>query len=136
MPPIHDHEKLNVSQRSLEFVQYSEDVLSILSTGLGAWGLLDRASTSIPLKIAEGKGRYRPKDRSRFFEIACGSALGDAAFRDLVCRLGQLKSDRGEEGTSILFEIVSMLVGLIKSQNSDRLYEAPGGDHSEAHGFD
>ena len=36
---------------------------------------LDRASTSIPLNIAEGNGKYTLKDRCRFFDTAHGSAL-------------------------------------------------------------
>lgn len=36
---------------------------------------LDRASTSIPLNIAEGNGKYTPKDRCRFFDQALRAGL-------------------------------------------------------------
>jgi four helix bundle protein len=45
---------------------------------------LDRASTSIVLKIAEGNGKYTPKDRCRFFCIAHSSALECAAGLDIL----------------------------------------------------
>lgn len=45
---------------------------------------LDRASTSIPLNIAEGNGKYTPKDRCRFFDIARGSAFECAAVLDVL----------------------------------------------------
>src|SRR5947207_6782236 len=42
------------------------------------------ASTSIPLNIAEGNGKFSAKDRARFFEMARGSALECAACLDVL----------------------------------------------------
>ncbi len=83
---------------------------------------LDRASTSIPLNIAEGTGKYTGKDKCRFYDIARGSALECAACLDLLERRKNITKDTADKGKNILFEIVSMLVGLIKSI-SDRVYE-------------
>jgi four helix bundle protein len=45
---------------------------------------LDRASSSIALNIAEVNGKYTPKDRCRFFDMAHGSALECAAGLDIL----------------------------------------------------
>jgi hypothetical protein len=87
MSPVFEHEKLNVYQRSLDFVEF---------TG---------------------------KDRCRFFDIARGSALECAAALDVLVRRKQLDQDQSDSGKQILKEIVSMIVGLIRSQDGGRAYE-------------
>src|SRR5438067_12729265 len=42
------------------------------------------ASTSIPLNIAEGNGKFSARDRARFFEMARGSTLECAACLDVL----------------------------------------------------
>lgn len=85
---------------------------------------LDEASTSIPLNIAEGNGKFTSKDRCKYFDIARGSALECAAGLDVLVSRKIVKEERIIEGEKLLEDIVSMLVGLIKS-NSDRIFE-PG----------
>jgi four helix bundle protein len=51
-------------------------------------------STSIPLNIAEGNGKYAPKDRCRFFDIAHGSALECAAGLDILVAKAKLMPDQ------------------------------------------
>jgi four helix bundle protein len=83
---------------------------------------LDRASTSIALNIAEANGKYAPKDRCRFFDIAHGSALECAAGLDILVAKAKLAQDQVRPGKEILQRIVRMLMGLIK-RNSTRDYE-------------
>jgi four helix bundle protein len=83
---------------------------------------LDRASTSIPLNIAEGNGKYAPKDRCRFFDIAHGSALECAAGLDVLVAKAKLTPDQIRHGKESLQSIVRMLMGLIK-RNSTRDYD-------------
>ena len=83
---------------------------------------LDRASTSIPLNIAEGNGKYAPKDRCRFFDIAHGSALECAAGLDILVAKAKLMPDQIRPGKERLQKIVRMLMGLIK-RNSTREYD-------------
>src|SRR5438046_3273953 len=45
---------------------------------------LDRASTSVPLNIAEGNGKFTSPDRCRFFDNSRGSALESAACLDVM----------------------------------------------------
>jgi four helix bundle protein len=123
MAPVFDHEKLNVYQRSLDFVEFAEDLLSDLPKSLTACNQMDRASTSIPLNLAEGNGEFTAKDRCRFFDIARGSALECAAALDVLVRRRKIEMARAESGKNILKEIVSMIVGLIRSHEGGRIYE-------------
>jgi four helix bundle protein len=82
---------------------------------------LDRASTSVPLNIAEGNGKYAPRDRCRFFDIAHGSALECAAGLDILVAKAKLTPEQIRPGKESLQRIVRMLVGLIK-RNSTREY--------------
>lgn len=123
MSEVFDHEKLTVYQRALDFVEFADTLLSGLPKNTAVCDQLDRASTSIALNIAEGNGKYTSKDRCRFFDIARGSALECAAALDVLMRRGKLTEATGIEGKEILRGIVSMLVGLIRSQKADRVFE-------------
>ncbi|MCI0681780.1 MAG: four helix bundle protein [Gemmataceae bacterium] len=83
---------------------------------------MDRASTSVPLNIAEGNGKYAPKDRCRFFDVAHGSSLECAACLDVLVAKGKLTLDQIRPGKERLQRIVRMLMGLIK-RNSTRDYD-------------
>lgn len=120
-----DHEKLDVYQRSLDFVEFADGILEVIPKALAVHSQLDRASTSIPLNIAEGNGKFTSKDRCRFFDIARGSALESAAALDVLLRKKRIEREHAETGKAILLEVVPMLVGLIRSQNGDRLHEDP-----------
>jgi four helix bundle protein len=116
-----DHEKLTVYQEAVRFVAWADEILETLPKGLAVHNQLDRASTSIPLNIADGNGKYTAPDRCRFFDIARGSALECAACLDLLVAKKRLA--QAEPGKEILVRIVSMLVGLIRSTSPDRVHE-------------
>jgi four helix bundle protein len=117
-----DHERLEVYREAVSFVAW----LSALLEGAVRVGdvkdQLDRASTSIPLNVAEGNGKYAPKDRCRFFDIAHGSALECAAGLDVLVAKGKLTTEQIHPGKERLQRIVRMLMGLIK-RNSTREYD-------------
>lgn len=122
-----DHEKLKVYQKALYFIEWlSKLEIKNSSKKIAVIDNLDRASTSIVLNIPEGNGKFTSKDRCRFFDISRGSALESAGCLDVLLKKGMISKDDNEEGKRILEEIVSMLVGLIKS-NSDRVYEEAAG---------
>jgi|SRR5271165_3009875 len=79
-----DHEKLEFYREAIAFIAW----LSGLLEGAVRFGdvkdQLDRASASIALNIAEGKGKYALKDRGRLIDIAHGSALECAAGLDVL----------------------------------------------------
>ncbi len=116
-----DHEKLEVYREAIAFNAW----LSALLEGAVRIGdvkdQLDRASTSIPLNVAEGNGKYTLKDRCRFFDIAHGSALECAAGLDVLVAKAKLTPDQIRPGKESLQRIVRMLLGLIK-RNSTREY--------------
>ena len=118
-----DHEKLTVYQRSLKFIAWLTDVLERVPAKLAAHNQLDRASTSIPLNIAEGNGRFTPSDRCRFFDIARGSTLECAAALDVLVAKKVLTEAEVDAGKADLAEMTAMLIGLIRSNSDARLHE-------------
>lgn len=118
-----DHEKLNVYQEAIRFVVWTSEILDAVPKRLAVHNQLDRASTSIPLNIAEGNGKYTSPDRCRFFDISRGSALECAACLDVLFAKNVISGEIALEGKEILKSVVSMLVGLIRSNSSDRVYE-------------
>ncbi len=81
-----DHEKLIVYQKSLEFVKLIEPIIQRFKYHISVIEHLDEASTSISLNIAEGTGKYTPKDKCKFFDISRGSALECASALDILIR--------------------------------------------------
>ena len=118
-----DHEKLQVYQDSLAFIAWLEVLLQNVPRSFSARDQLDRASTSIALNLAEGNGKFTSPDRCRFFDIARGSALECAAGLDVLVAKGICTQEQIDPGKEELKRIVSMLVGLIKSNSSYRLHE-------------
>ena len=111
-----DHEKLNVYQASLEFITWATELIAKVESRAAVKDQLDRASTSIPLNIAEGNGKYSIRDRCRFLDFARGSALECAACLDVL--VAKAPVEAVISGKAQLFEIVSMLMGLISSVSS------------------
>jgi four helix bundle protein len=122
-PPIFDHEKLNVYGKTLEFVSWATTILERVPKSMAVHNQLDRSSTSIPLNIAEGTGKFTPPDRCRFYDSARGSALECAAALDVLVAKRVMQANEIIEGKELLRPIVAMLVGLIKSVAPDRVFE-------------
>lgn len=120
--PWFDHEKLEVYREAIAFIAWLSAVLEETVRIGEVKDQLDRASTSIPLNIAEGNGKYNPKDRCRFFDIAHGSALECAAGLDALVAKGKLTPAQIRPGKERLQRIVRMLMGLIK-RNSTSEYD-------------
>jgi len=109
-----DHEKLEVYQQALAFCGWTGDLINDISGKAAAKDQLDRASTSIPLNIAEGNGKFSNADRSRFLEMARGSALECAGALDVLVARKLAAPDRIVAGKEQLVGIVKMLIGLLK----------------------
>lgn len=123
------HEKLDVYQEAIGFVAWISTILNEATRFGDVKDQLDRASTSIPLNIAEGNGKFTSKDRCRFFDIAHGSALECAAGLDVLVAKTKLTAEQIVPGKEILQRIVRMLMGLIKRNSTrdyDKINESPG----------
>src|SRR4051812_24973338 len=118
-----DHEKIQAYQKALMFAAWSERILERVPKSAAVYDQLDRARTSIVLNIPEGNGRFSSADRCRFFDIARGSGLECAGCLDLMVIKKLLSEPEVEEGKMLLKDIVSLLVGLIRSNSSERLHE-------------
>jgi len=119
--PQFDHEKLKVYQESIRFLAWADDLLESVPKSIAAHNQLDRVPASVPLNIAEGNGKHTPPDRCIFFDTARGSALECAACLDVLVAKKKIEKAKAEEGKASLVEIVSMLVGLIRANSSDRV---------------
>src|SRR5437773_8609757 len=109
-----DHEKLDIYREAINFCGWVGEFLASISAKAAAKDQLDRASTSIPLNIAEGNGKFSAKDRARFFEMARGSALECAACLDVLLVRKLTTGEKVEPQKEKLVRIVQMLVGLLK----------------------
>src|SRR5436309_5864393 len=109
MKAYFDHEKLDVYQESIAFCGWVGELLAQISGKAAAKDQLDRASTSIPLNIAEGNGKFSDSDRARFLEIARGSALECAACLDVLAVRKLTTQERITPQKEQLVRIVNML---------------------------
>lgn len=123
MRALFDHEKLRVYQDTLVFISWLQPVFEAVPKGMAVRDQLDRASTSMPLNIAEGNGKFTERDRCKFFDNARGSALECAASLDVLVVKSVVNRELAQSGKEQLVGIVSMLVGLIRSNSSSRVYE-------------
>jgi four helix bundle protein len=133
-----DHEKLDVYHEAIAFCAWAGELLSATAAKAAAKDQLDRASTSIPLNIAEGNGKFSGKDRARFLEIARGSALECAACLDVLVARKLATPDQVEEAKESLVRIVQMLMGMLRrfSERSEFLREDEndyGFEHEHEH---
>ncbi len=107
-----DHE--NVYRVAIDFAGWAGERLDgpLPNCRLSAVGQLDRASTSIPLNIAEGNGKRSTKDRCRYLDTSRGSALECAAALDVFVARRVLTQKQVRAGKTMLKRIVEMLTRL------------------------
>jgi len=128
MKTYFDHERLNVDQEAIAFCGWVGDLLNEITVKAAAKDQLDRASTSLPLNIAEGNGKFSDADRSRFLEIARGSALECAACLDVLVVRKLIATERIASAKEQLVRVVNMLMGMLKrfSERAEFLREDEG----------
>src|SRR6186997_1289970 len=109
-----DHEKLDVYREAIAFSGWVGEFIAAISAKAAAKDQLDRASTSIPLNIAEGNGKFSARDRARFLEMARGSALECAACLDALLVRKLASEEQVVLAKDLLARIVQMLIGLLR----------------------
>lgn len=108
--PQLSHEKLDVYQKSIQFLSLSAKILTSLPRGYAELcDQLKRASLSVPLNIAEASGRTGSLDNAKHFAIARGSALECGAILDACNALQVLDPKIYIEGKRLIVAEVSML---------------------------
>ena len=111
---IFDHERLDVYRLSIDYVAFSYAIANGLAgNNRHARDQWLRAAQSIPLNIAEGNGKHSLKDRSRFFDIARGSAMECADIHDILTVCHAIDPDDNLTGKSQLRRIVAKLTKLV-----------------------
>jgi four helix bundle protein len=141
MKTYFDHEKLDVYREAIAFCAWTGELLNAITAKAAAKDQLDRASTSIPLNIAEGNGKFSAKDRARFLEIARGSALECAAALDVLVARKLAGLEQIESAKENLVRIVQMLMGMLRrfSERGEFLREDAeqyGIEHEHEHDYE
>jgi four helix bundle protein len=113
-PAMLNFQKLDVYQRSIEFLVFARRILVRLPRGHADLAdQLRRSAQSIPQNIAEGAGKTTRADKAKHYTIARGSAMESAAHLD-VMRVEELIDDeRYARGVELLERVVAMLTKLI-----------------------
>ena len=106
------HEKLVAYQRSIEFVAWSQTIIEALPR-VAVRDQLDRASTSIPLNLAEGNVKHSTPDRARYFQTAQGSTMECAACLDVAVARKLLEASAVMVGKDLLEEVARVIAGLL-----------------------
>jgi len=115
MSRMFDHEHLRVYQEAIEFLAWLEGVVPSIKRSVSARDHLTRASSGIPVNIAEATGKRSTNERRQFIDTAYGSALECAACLDVLSILGYLAATRVQEGKGRLSAVVAMLIGFRQS---------------------
>jgi four helix bundle protein len=99
MRKMFDHEHLRVYQEAIEFVAWLEGMIPGIKRSVSARDHLTRASSGIPVNIAEATGKRSVNERRQFIDTAYGSALECAACLDVLSILGYRTATRVQEGS-------------------------------------
>ncbi len=112
------YKDLQVWQKGMEFANQVIQLIDGLDTPRKHYRLfeqLESAVTSVPMNIAEGKGRESKKEFIHFLYIARGSIYETLTLLEIFQRQGWLDSDIFKRLESSAIEIIKMLKGLIKA---------------------
>ena len=110
-----DYEKLDVYRCAIEHLAFVFRALPAVPRGFSA--LADqwrRASTSVPLNIAEAVGKTSAAERANRYAIARGEAMECGAILDVVRLLDVLPADEVAAAKERLVRLVSMLTRMCR----------------------
>ena len=109
---------LVVWQKGLEFANSVIDITEKLDSGRKHFRLVEQieaAATSIPMNIAEGKGRYSRKEFQHFLFVARGSLYETMTLLDIFLLRNWIQQEDYNHLERLSIEIAKMLNSLIRS---------------------
>ena len=112
---LFDHDRLAVYRVAIDFVAWVGSLLDgpLASCRHSVAQQLERASTSVPLNIAEGNGKRSRTDRCRYLDTSRGSALESAACLDVLVARRVVDAAAVAVGKELLVRVVSMLSRMV-----------------------
>ncbi len=108
---LFDHDKLRVYQASIDFLAWLENISAGIKRKTAARDHLLRASSSIPVNIAEASGKSSGSERRSHIDNAYGSSLECSACLDILKIQRCVSNSAVQSGKIILVKIVSLLIG-------------------------
>jgi four helix bundle protein len=112
------YKDLLVWQKSLHFADHVIQLIDQIETSRKHYRLFEQmesAVTSVPMNIAEGKGRNSKKEFMQFLYIARGSLYETLTLLELFKLRGWINDDQFTTLETDSNEIARMINGLIKS---------------------
>ena len=112
------YKDLEVWQKSMDLADQVIKVIDEMDTPRKHYRLIEQlesAATSIPLNIAEGKGRLSKKEFMQYLYIARGSAYEMLTLVEIFQRQGWISHENYEKLEQSTIEVIKMLKGLIKA---------------------
>ncbi len=123
----HSYKNLIVWQKSIEFASTVIDIAENLATKRKHFRLIEQleaAVTSVPMNIAEGKGRFTKKDYGHFLVIARGSLYETLTLLEIFKLKGWISEEDFIDLEMKSIEISKMLTSLhykLRINNSSSL---------------
>lgn len=112
------YENLTVWQRSLEWTDHILTIAESIDTARSHFRLIEQIESScasVPMNIAEGKGRFSKKEFVHFLYIARGSLYETMTLLEIFFKRGWVSQEEFAAVKTETKEIAKMLNGLINS---------------------
>jgi len=112
------YEDLEVWSKAVDFAVAVIDTVDSIATNRKHYRLLEQieaSCSSIAMNIAEGKGRFSKKEFVQFLYISRGSLYETMTLLEIFRRRDWISNERYSSLEQDGREIVSMIMGLIKS---------------------
>jgi four helix bundle protein len=112
------YKDLQVWQKSMDLATNVIQIVDGLNTDRRHYRLIEQLEscvTSIPMNIAEGKGRESKKEFVRFLYISRGSIYETLTLLEIFLRLGWISQELFSKLEQDSIEIIRMLKGLINA---------------------
>lgn len=107
-------QRLRVYQRAVEFLALTTEVVEQPPRGHAERAdQLIRAAESVVRNVAEGAGRWSPRDGAKHYKIARGEAMECASSLDVLKLRGLITQQTYDRGIELLKNVVGMLTKMI-----------------------